>query len=87
MMRDVTYGTTFWKANPDIINRVLSKMTSISKSGWSMLSASEHRWTSSRFNQTSAYIYSGGSRGLLGTPFYNGGYNYFTMASVNLYEF
>ena len=31
MMRDVTYGTSFWQTEPDIVNRVIAKLTSISK--------------------------------------------------------
>ena len=83
IMRDITYGTSFWAANPDIINRVLAKLTSISNSGWSMLSASTARWTSSRYDQHHAY-YSNGNDGYLGgTSFYYGN----TVAPITLYEF
>ena len=83
IMRDITYGTSFWAANPDIINRVLAKLTSISNSGWSMLSASTLRWTSSRSDQNSAYYYNG----------YYGYLNSLTfctdtiVAPITLYEF
>ena len=83
MMRDITYGTTFWGTKPDIINRVISKFNSINNSGWSMLSASTRRWTSSRYNQDHAYYYLGGS-GLL--PYY-GFYDSITVAPITLYEF
>ena len=83
IMRDITYGTSFWAANPDIINRVLAKLTSISNSGWSMLSASTHRWTSSRSDQYSAYLYNGYGGYLFSGDFYNG----FTVAPITLYEF
>lgn len=57
MMSDITYGTSFWDTNPDIINRVLAKLTSISNSNWSMLSASTNRWTSYMYNKNLAYLY------------------------------
>lgn len=83
IMRDITYGTSFWASNPDIINRVLAKLTSISNSGWSMLSASTYRWTSSRCDQYDAYYYSGLS-GLLNTNYF---YYDLTVAPITLYEF
>ena len=83
IMRDITYDTSFWAANPDIINRVLAKLTSISNSGWSMLSASANRWTSSRSDQYSAYLYNGYGGYLFSGDFYNG----FTVAPITLYEF
>ena len=49
MMRDVTYGTSFWETEPDIINRVISKLSSISNSGWSIFLTDVDRWTSSRY--------------------------------------
>ena len=86
MMPDITYGTTFWTTNPDIINLVLAKLTSISNSGWSMLSASTSRWTSSRYDQKHAYHYNGlnGSHG-----YFNYGYFYYvlTVAPITIYEF
>ena len=45
IMRDVTYGTSFWDTKPDIVNRVLSKLNSFDSS-WTMLDASTSRWTS-----------------------------------------
>ena len=83
IMRDITYNTSFWTANPDIINRVLAKLTSISNSGWSMLSASTYRWTSSRFDQNYAYLY-GGDRGSLDNYYFYRGH---TVAPITLYEF
>ena len=61
-MRGITYGTTFWETNPDIINSVLKKLTSI---GWSELSASTIRWTSTRYGQNSQYVYYG-DQGFIG---------------------
>ena len=64
MMRDVTYGTSFWATNPDIVNSVLAKLNSFD-SNWSMLSASNaenesiERWTSSMYSNDEAYIYNG----------------------------
>ena len=49
MMRDVTYGTSFWQTEPDIVSRVISKLSSISNSGWSILSTDVDRYTSSRY--------------------------------------
>ena len=83
MMADITYGTSFWAANPDIINRVLAKLTSISNSGWSMLSASTFRWTSSRYDQDGAYYYHGSYGFLVSNLFYLGN----TVAPITLYEF
>lgn len=83
IMRDITYGTSFWAANPDIINRVLAKLTSIDKSGWSMLSASTSRWTSSRYDQYGAYGCSGSHGSLGGGYFYHGT----AVAPITLYEF
>ena len=83
IMRDITYDTTFWAANPDIINRVLAKLTSISNSGWSMLSASTNRWTSSRYDQSYAYNYNGHYGYLDNYYFYFG----FTVVPITLYEF
>ena len=83
IMRDITYDTTFWAANPDIINRVLTKLTSISNSGWSMLSASTYRWTSSRYDQDNAYYYYGNFGTLNSYYFYRG----YTVAPITLYEF
>lgn len=63
MMRDITYGTSFWDTKPDIVNRVLLKLTSIKYSGWSMLSVRTDRWTSTKLKSLngndSAYNYDG----------------------------
>lgn len=83
IMRDITYNTSFWTTKPDIINRVLAKLTSISNSGWSMLSASTYRWTSSRYDQSSAYHYYGSNGVLNYFNFYVG----ITVAPITLYEF
>ena len=83
IMRDITYNTSFWETNPDIINRVIAKLTSISNSGWSMLSASTARWTSSRYGQNSAYLYSGPYGFLYNGSFYYGN----TVAPITLDEF
>ena len=83
IMRDITYGTSFWEANPDIINRVLAKLTSISNSGWSMLSASTHRWTSSKCDSTGAYYCSGFHGPLSNNSFFHE----LAVAPITLYEF
>lgn len=68
IMRDITYGTQSWEANPDIINLVLQKLTSIDNSGWSMLSAANSRWTSTKCDDFAAYHY----EAFYGTLFGNG---------------
>lgn len=83
IMRDITYDTSFWDANPDIINRVLAKLTSISNSGWSMLSASTHRWTSSKCDQSGVYYCSGFHGPLSNNSFYH----VLAVAPITLYEF
>lgn len=65
IMRDITYGTQSWLANPDIINLVLGKLTSMANSGWSMLAARNSRWTSTKCSDFAAYWYEDG----LGTLF------------------
>ncbi len=57
IMRDITYGTTFWATKPDIINSVIAKLKTISPNRWSMLSASSGRWTSSRLSGEIFYYY------------------------------
>lgn len=46
IMKDITYSTSFWEANPDIINSVLDKLASLPNSGWSRLFANHSRFTS-----------------------------------------
>ena len=82
MMRDVTYGTTFWETKPDIINRVLAILNSFDVN-WDMLSAAVHRWTSSRYSTDLGYYYSGGYGLMTSTAVYNN-----CIASpVTIYEF
>ena len=83
IMRDITYNTSFWTAKPDIVNRVLAKLTSISNSGWSMLSASTHRWTSSKCEKTGVYYCSG----FHGPMSNNAFYHVLAVAPITLYEF
>ena len=83
IMHDITYDTSFWETKSDIVNSVLAKLTSISNSSWSMLSASTYRWTSSKCSQNNAYCCYG----------YNGDLDrislYFVsaVAPITLYEF
>ena len=83
MMRDITYGTTLWDAKPDIVNRVLLKLNSFDSENWSMLSATMDRWTSSRYDQGSAYYCNGYTGNLHNTFFF---YDR-TVAPITLYEF
>ena len=82
MMRDITYGTPFWKTKPDIVNRVILKLTSVNNSGWSMLYTSPYRWTSSRYGQRNAYIYNGNGY-LISEYFHHSN----TVAPITLYKF
>ena len=81
MMHDITYGTSFWNTNPDIVNRVLTKLNSVDSS-WSMLSASVDRWTSSVLGRLACYSsgYYGGmnTTQVYATPF---------AAPITIYEF
>ena len=83
IMRDITYNTSFWKDKPDIINRVLEKLTSIPNSGWSMLDTNKKRWTSSQFSNEVAY-YSNPVSGIMsGSPLYRE----WTVSPITIYEF
>ena len=83
IMRDITYNTSFWKDKPDIINRVLEKLTSIPNSGWSMLDTEKKRWTSSQFSNEVAY-YSNPVSGIMsGSPLYRE----WTVSPITIYEF
>ena len=70
MMRDITYGTSLWETEPDIVNSVIAKfiLAGTGSFSWSMFSADTDRWTSSRYDNTAAYFYSS----LYGTLFYWG---------------
>ena len=83
IMRDITYNTSFWDSKPDIINRVLEKLTSIPNSGWSMLNSKRDRWTSSQINNEAAYFYKG-PYGVMsnGRLFWE-----FSVAPITIYEF
>ena len=83
IMRDITYNTSFWDSKPDIINRVLKKLTSIPNSGWSMLDTNNKRWTSSQFSNEVAY-YSNPVSGIMsGSPLYRE----WTVSPITIYEF
>ena len=83
IMRDITYNTSFWTDKPDIINRVLKKLTSIPNSGWSILDPKKDRWTSSQKLNKAAHFYKG-SYGVMsgGLFFYE-----FSVAPITIYEF
>jgi hypothetical protein len=59
MMRDVTYDTSFWSTEPDIVNQVIAKLHSNDPNYWTFLSGSEYRWSSSRYNADDAYYFDG----------------------------
>ena len=83
IMRDITYNTSFWDSKPDIINRVLEKLTSISNSGWSMLDPNKYRWTSSQYNNEAAYFYDRTNGNLAYGPLYRE----YSVAPITIYEF
>ena len=88
LMEDVTFGTNAWSENPDIVNQVLMKLnqntTDVTKGfRFSMLSASASRWTSTRYDQRSAYGYSGN----YGFVYGNGFCNSFTVSPITQIEF
>ena len=64
MMHDITYGTSFWSTEPDIVNQVIDKLHSNDPNYWSFLSGSEYRWSSSRYDDGDA-CNSGGGSGIL----------------------
>lgn len=83
IMRDITYNTSFWDSKPDIINRVLKKLTSIPNSGWSMLDPKKYRWTSSQYMNEAAY-FSDATNGIL---IYGPLYREYSVAPITIYEF
>ena len=83
MMRNITYGTSFWETKPDIVNRVLYELNNFDSKNWSMLSASTNRWTSSICGQKGAYFYYS-FNGILGFDSFN--FSKF-VAPITLYEF
>lgn len=84
IMRDITYDTTFWASNPDIVNIVLEKMVAFDSANWSMLSPYMSRWTSSRNDDTWFYFYRGMNIGDLGCNYKN----YTAKVSpITIYEF
>ena len=93
IMRDITYGTGAWKDNPDIINLVIQKLTSIDNSGWSMLSARQYIWTSSKCDESVAYYYDFEFGTLFGVNYENAEqlekvlYHGMMVSPITIYEF
>lgn len=91
IMRDITYGTNSWSLNPDIINRVISKMrlegtpnASNNAEVWPHLSASAHWWTSCTYdNKKLAFIYDN-NMGVMGN---SGIYNPRNFMAITLYDY
>lgn len=88
LMEDVTFGTNAWSENPDIVNQVLMKLnqnTTDETKGFcfSMLNASTYRWTSTRYNQSSAYFYCNYD-GTIGGYYL---YNSYTVSPITQIEF
>ena len=82
MMRDITYGTSYWETKSDIINSVLEKLNSFD-SNWSVFSANTMRWTSTKFNDNTMHIYAG-SLGIITNA------NFFSIlpaTPITIYEF
>ena len=69
IMRDITYNTSFWETNPDIINRVINKFRSIDIYSWDGIITYGRFWTSTKYEyrqfsgseEYSAYFYDGGT--------------------------
>ena len=70
LMKDVTYGTNSWSSNPDIVNRVITKLRVTYGGAFDYLNASTYRWTSARCNSYNAYFYGGGGGNLSDYNFY-----------------
>ena len=87
--RDITYGTSFWKTKPDIINQVLKKLNpaEISMKGeWSMFHADwDAPWTSSKFDNSGNAYYYLGRDGDLYASFV--GYTANAAIPITIYEF
>lgn len=85
IMNDITYGTNFWETNPDIVNRVLYKLTNANTdtSEWHMISASSSKWTSSLYGSNSAFIYDA-NRGAFN---WNTVYWRYEAMAITIYEF
>lgn len=84
MMRDITFGTSFWETNPDIVNRVLYKLYDYDYYTWSLLQANTDRWTSSKYGQISVYYYRGQYSGATPTSEAHIGHN---ANAITVYEF
>jgi hypothetical protein len=67
MMRDVTYDTSFWSTEPDIVNQVIAKLRSNDPNYWTFLSGSEYHWSSSRYHDANAYSSDGNGGSLRNT--------------------
>ncbi len=67
IMRDITYNTSFWETNPDIINSVINKFRSIDIDSWDGIITYGKYWTSTKYEyevfsgneEYSAYSYDG----------------------------
>ena len=80
LMKDVTYGTNSWSSNPDIVNRVITKLRVTYGGAFDYLSASASHWTSARCYSNCAYYYYGNG----GFLDYLGFYYSFTVAPISL---
>ena len=94
-MLSITYGShqQEWEANPDIINLVLQKLTSIDNSGWSMLSSVDNIWTSTKCDESVAYYYDFEFGTLFGVNYENAEqlekvlYHGMMVSPITIYEF
>lgn len=86
MMYDVTYGTSFWETNPDIVNHVIDKFNSSGRETWDMLSPLTHMWTSSKYSSNNAYFYYAGD-GNVGCIQMNIHENLIHSTPITIYEF
>lgn len=93
IMRDITYGTSFWDNNnidnnTDIVNRVLYRLTHFNydSDNWHMISASSNKWTSSIYSNDGLYMYDA-NRGTFNANWANGTGTYYKTMAITIYEF
>ena len=94
IMKDITYGTSAWEDNPDIINTVLNKVRNSRKcSDWDMLPANASRWTSDiSYYKTDSYsyyvsdlFYYDGETGSISSTYFVNSYTYVNACKSLLY--
>lgn len=94
IMKDITYGTSAWEDNTDIINTVLNKVRKSRKcDDWDMLPANVSRWTSDisyyKSDSYSYYVsdlfYYDGKSGSISSTYFVNSYPYVNACKSSLY--